>query len=663
MTSSDFSDYTDCDDSIDMESCDTDNDSSEDFNTSDDISTDSFETSNEIDSLDFSDGDVPEMVEDGSIKDSVDSLEPTDEEIDTSDFEPDFESDNSDYDINADDIEALNLESDDSHDESDLPLDEDMTDESLDVSAEEPFDINTELPGSYPDPLDYEEETDNGDMTGESLDVSAEEPFDINTELPGSYSDPLDYEEETDDEEDGFQGEETPDTEIDFLAEGAVNDLTEDIPEADSSIIPEEIRSEISENTPEPELDISESESQSLHDLPDMDTDREYPETDISDFSSEWPEQFEFEEEADNPDRPKVLVRELTPEMLESRQRDMEEVLDNYRESLRNRGVSENSIEAFVQDERIKMEREYESLDRGDEDPYVYHYPINPSDWDAVASSLIDAEHAETIDDAGATDTTDAQMVPDNDLLSEASLPEQEWTETNELAAEETDDVSLDHPEDDVEENPENILDDHPEETEEMTDIEEEQEPIDVDDIDYDAVFQDISPEELEEGYQDIELDDDPELYTSVLESFEDDTWENLDLDERKEAMEAMADFIGDKIQLENPPKIEYYYNEQEGDYGGYRPGDNVLEVNEYMLYEADEAADTIAHELWHAHQHECAENPQTERDYLYRYNFQNYIRHSISPERYRSQLVEAEAYAFADQIKAKLLELNSMKG
>lgn len=73
------------------------------------------------------------------------------------------------------------------------------------------------------------------------------------------------------------------------------------------------------------------------------------------------------------------------------------------------------------------------------------------------------------------------------------------------------------------------------------------------------------------------------------------------------------------------------------------------------MLYDNNEAADTIAHELWHAYQHERAMNPQSAKDYQYQYGFENYIRPDDDFTAYQDQLVEAEARAFAQQFKDRL--------
>ena len=86
------------------------------------------------------------------------------------------------------------------------------------------------------------------------------------------------------------------------------------------------------------------------------------------------------------------------------------------------------------------------------------------------------------------------------------------------------------------------------------------------------------------------------------------------------------------------------------------------MSINEYMLYNNSEAADTVAHELWHAHQHECADHPSSARDYQYQYNFENYIRPEMGHEAYENQLIEAEARAFAAQFKGRLVEIGSRR-
>lgn len=173
--------------------------------------------------------------------------------------------------------------------------------------------------------------------------------------------------------------------------------------------------------------------------------------------------------------------------------------------------------------------------------------------------------------------------------------------------------------------------------------------------INYDEVFEGLD----DYDFDGIDYATDTERLDSSLENFDSSTWEGLSLDEQKAAMTNLADYVKDVIGFDNPPEIVYYNNPVDGDYGGYSPGSNTLEVNEYMLYNNEEAADTVAHELWHAYQHQRANNPQSAKDYQYQYGFDNYIRPEDDFAGYQDQLVEAEARAFAQQFKDRL----NMKG
>ena len=169
--------------------------------------------------------------------------------------------------------------------------------------------------------------------------------------------------------------------------------------------------------------------------------------------------------------------------------------------------------------------------------------------------------------------------------------------------------------------------------------------------IDYDVVYSGLDSYD----FDGVDVSTDMERLDSSLENFQSGTWEQLSTDEQKAAMSDLADYVKDVIGFENPPDIVYYNNPVDGDYGGYSPGTNTLSVNEYMLYDNNEAADTIAHELWHAYQHERAMNPQSAKDYQYQYGFDNYIRPDDDFTAYQDQLVEAEARAFAQQFKDRL--------
>lgn len=347
---------------------------------------------------------------------------------------------------------------------------------------------------------------------------------------------------------------------------------------------------ELSDEIPysEPEVVVTESEVQELIDS-DSETDTDELEA-LRDSPLSDEIAAETNETADD-DSPKVLTREITPEIIESREKDTEETLENYRDNLRGYGVAEEQIDEFVEQEREKINAEYESLDRGDTSSNIY---CQPADWEETADSLT-VEPSEQIRE----DISNAFEVE-----QAAEQPNAELQELN---------------------------------------------------INYDEIYEGIQQEALEESFADIHIDADSERLDNSLENFNASRWENLTLDEQKDSMKTLADYVVDVIGFENPPQIEYYNNEQEGDFGGYDSSTNTLHINEYMLYNSDEAADTIAHELWHAHQYECAANPQNTRDYQYQYNFENYIPPELGQETYEAQLVEAEARAFAAQFKDRL--------
>ena len=192
-------------------------------------------------------------------------------------------------------------------------------------------------------------------------------------------------------------------------------------------------------------------------------------------------------------------------------------------------------------------------------------------------------------------------------------------------------------------------------------------EPLDPSEIDYTPVYEGLDEYDLDG----IDIAQDAERLDQSLESFQQEAWSALDMTGQKDSVENLADYVSDTVGLNSRPTIDYYSTEDATDYGYYTSADNVLHINEYNLHDADETADTVAHELWHAYQHQCAENPRPgvagaiDWQRQYGLNPQNYIspQHDefgrcINFEDYQDQLVEAEARAFASQIKDRLANL-----
>lgn len=136
------------------------------------------------------------------------------------------------------------------------------------------------------------------------------------------------------------------------------------------------------------------------------------------------------------------------------------------------------------------------------------------------------------------------------------------------------------------------------------------------------------------------------------LGAFEQNNWDNLSQVEKEQAIEKLRDSIAEDLQLENKPNIAYYNNEDPGDYGGYAASNNTIYINRFNMGDAAETADTIAHESRHCWQHERADNPQTEQDYQFKENFDDYVRPEDDFYEYQNQPVEADARDYAQDVK-----------
>lgn len=136
-----------------------------------------------------------------------------------------------------------------------------------------------------------------------------------------------------------------------------------------------------------------------------------------------------------------------------------------------------------------------------------------------------------------------------------------------------------------------------------------------------------------------------------VINSFQSDTWDTLSDEQRKGCISSLADYVVSDLQLDNPPRINYYYREPSNgsiSYGFYNSRDNTININTYTMGNAIETADTVAHEMRHAWQRERAANPVTDEDRAFAHNFRNYIQYEIDPARYRNQPVERDARQYA---------------
>lgn len=138
-----------------------------------------------------------------------------------------------------------------------------------------------------------------------------------------------------------------------------------------------------------------------------------------------------------------------------------------------------------------------------------------------------------------------------------------------------------------------------------------------------------------------------------ALDRFQTERWKELSTEEKIGAISELGEEIAKILELSKIPNIKYY----EGhpcDCGYYDAEDNSVWVNTNNFDDPQEIVDTVAHEMRHAYQLERAMKLETYEDFLYAYNFANYISPLMTEDGYvnftdyQDQLIEAEARAFA---------------
>jgi len=149
--------------------------------------------------------------------------------------------------------------------------------------------------------------------------------------------------------------------------------------------------------------------------------------------------------------------------------------------------------------------------------------------------------------------------------------------------------------------------------------------------------------------------DDGSEKLDAIIDHFQEDKWSDLSLEEQKRLMTDLADYVAVDTGIENPPEIVFRDDMPDGAYGGYSPETNTMEINVNMLDDSAEAADTVAHEMWHAYQEQAANDPNDPRMAEYREAFDNYISPEYDFEAYENQMLETEARDYAQGFKDRL--------
>ena len=141
----------------------------------------------------------------------------------------------------------------------------------------------------------------------------------------------------------------------------------------------------------------------------------------------------------------------------------------------------------------------------------------------------------------------------------------------------------------------------------------------------------------------------------TALDQFKEYNWGDMPLEGKKQAIADLATCVAADTGNENLPEIVFRDDMPDGSYGGYSPDSNTIEINQNMLDDSAETVDTIAHEMWHAYQHQCAQDPTNEKGQEYQEGFEIYISPEYDFEGYENQMVKAEARDYAQGFKDRL--------
>lgn len=375
----------------------------------------------------------------------------------------------------------------------------------------------------------------------------------------------------------------------------------------------------------------------------------------LRELENETGDSFINEETLEDNDKPKTLTRD-SGELSETGYSAIEDNLEAIRDDYRDKGWSDgHEMEALIQAERENLQQEFEH------DAFHYGEDREPIDSlsgntesiseDNIEMLISEQEMSELQEEV---DTLDIKPLEVTEAVAE-SEGSQYPSEAEQVLPTDLETLEAD-----------NDIADKPEQKEVELELDDEiatedQEIV----IDYETVYEGLD----QYDFDGKDYNQNSEQLTDLLNGFTERNWSNLNSERQKDQIEGLSSYINDVLGFENPPNVEYYYKPEEGNYGGYNPTTNTLEINEYMMNDAKEAADTVAHESWHAYQHQCAEKPRSggkgSIDHQRQYGLNNYIRpyydetgKCVNFEDYQDQLVESEARAFADQFKGRLAEI-----
>lgn len=313
-------------------------------------------------------------------------------------------------------------------------------------------------------------------------------------------------------------------------------------------------------------------------------------------------------------------TEESNPEDAESRDKP-EGTEESNPEGTESRDNPEGTEESNPEDTENRDNPEDDTVDETEEtDPESTDGKNSEAD---IEDTVDEIDEAETEDTADKTEETEAEPTTDETGESEPKSTIDE-TEATDSTADETGKADPETTEDEAREtNPESVVDETGE-----TDSDNTSNQTEV-----------VNKSELSSDLKES------------LENFNQEKWEQMSPEEKKESITELRDSVANELGLQNKPDVIFYNVQDATDFGGYSAKENAIYINEYNMGDAHETADTIAHESRHCWQHERAENPQNEQDLAFRKNFENYVSPSDDYQEYKNQPVEIDARQYALEV------------
>lgn len=136
--------------------------------------------------------------------------------------------------------------------------------------------------------------------------------------------------------------------------------------------------------------------------------------------------------------------------------------------------------------------------------------------------------------------------------------------------------------------------------------------------------------------------------------------WEQYDDNQRKILNQILIYELSEKLNV-IVPEIIYFSNSIDNAYYDY--GKHQLALNEDKLDSAQDMYLSIYHEMRHIWQYQKAKNPQTQEDWMYKYNFDNYIPGDIGYDIYSQQYIEIDAESYAEISYMNLIQFGLNSG